>query len=162
MKHQLDSFRVAIRGIWYSIKSESHMRFHIIAGTYVIIFSFFFQLSKTQWAVILFLIASILAAEIFNTCIEEICNLNTQSYDPMVRIAKDVAAGAVLVLSILAVAVAFIFYFDLEIINKIVWFFLSRPALLTLFILSLIISAVFIFAGPMGISKLYHKLKAKK
>lgn len=159
MRRQLNSFKVAFKGIWYAIKSESHMRFHLVTGFYVILFSFFFGLSKAQWGVVLILITSIITAEVFNTAIEEVCNLNTESYDPLVRIAKDVAAGAVLVLSFAAVAIAFIFYFDIGKITAIALFILTTPWLLILFIVSIIMSLVFIVMGPMGFTKIYHRFK---
>ena len=162
MKRQLNSFKVAFKGIWYAIKSESHMRFHLVAGFYIIIFSLFFGLSKAQWGVVLMLIASILTAEIFNTAIEEVCNLSRDSFDPIVRIAKDVAAGAVLVLAIVAVSVAFIFYFDIGKITAVALHVFTTPWLLILFIVSIIISIVFIVMGPMGLSKVYHRFKNKK
>lgn len=162
MKHQINSFKVAFSGIWFAIKSESHVRFHLIAGFYVILFSFFYSLSKAQWGVILFLISGIITAEIFNTAIEYLCDLSTQSYDSVVKITKDVAAGAVLIMSIIAVAIAFIFYFDLAIIKNIVGFFLANPLLLTLLIMSFIISGVFVVLGPMGIADIYYKIKRKR
>ncbi len=162
MKHQINSFKFAFRGIWFTIKNESHMRFHMVAGFYVILFSFFYNFSKAEWAIILVLIASIMTAEIFNTCLEQLCNLNTQSYDPIARIAKDVAAGAVLAFTFVAVTIAYLFYFDLNTINYIVQFFLQRPALLVLLVLSFILSALFIGFGPMGAKRIYHKIKSKK
>ena len=110
MKRQINSFKFAFRGIWFTIKNESHMRFHMVAGFYVILFSFFYNFSKAEWAIILVLIASIMTAEIFNTCLEQLCNLNTQSYDPIARIAKDVAAGAVLVAAIFATIIGGIIF----------------------------------------------------
>ena len=162
MKQQLSSFKVALRGIRHTIKSESHLRFHLVAGFYVIIFSIFFGLSKAQWGVILILIASIIASEIFNTALEEACNLGAEGYNPLVRIAKDVAAGAVLVLSIAAVSVAFIFYFDIEKITAVAMHVFTTPWLLILFIVSIIISLVFIVMGPMGFTKIYHRFRVKK
>ena len=161
MKHQINSFKVAFRGIWFAIKSESHIRFHLIAGMYVIIFSFFYNISIEQWGIIILLISSVITAEIFNTALEQLCNLSTESYDPVARIAKDVAAGAVLVLTFAAIAIAVLFYFDIKVISAIISFFLSNPLLLTLFILSLVVSFIFIKLGPMGFSDIYYKLKRK-
>lgn len=159
MKHQINSFKVAFKGIAFTIKNESHMRFHIIASFYVILFSFFYELTKAQWGVVLLLISSVMTAEIFNTSLEEICNLNTESYNPIVKIAKDVAAGAVLILSIAAVAIAFLFYFDLNIIKNIFIFFLANPLWLSFLVISFIFSAIFIISGPMGIADFYYKHK---
>lgn len=162
MKRQLNSFKVALRGIWHAIKSESHIRFHLVAGFYVVIFSLFFGLTKTQWGVIIILIASIITSEMFNTALEAVCNLGKEGYNPIVRIAKDVAAGAVLVMSVAAVIVAFIFYFDIEKITAVATHVFTTPWLLILFIVSIIISLVFIVMGPMGFTKIYHRFKVKK
>jgi diacylglycerol kinase (ATP) len=162
MKHQINSFKVAFQGIWYTIKSESHMRFHMTAGFYVILLSFFYNLSKAQWAIVILLIASIMVAEIFNTCLEQLCNLSTQSYDPIAKIAKDIAAGAVLALSFAAIVIGFLFYFDLAVIKSIALFLIANPLILVLFVLSIIISVLFVGFGPMGARRLYHKFKAKK
>ena len=144
MKKQLKSFKAAFVGILSAIKSEGHLRFHLVAAFYVIVFSFFYNLSKAQWAVVLLLIGAIIAAEFFNTAIENVCDLVTKEYNERIKIAKDVSAAAVLVLSIVAVAAAFIFYFDLQRIQFIAMFFLARPWLLILFVISLIMSVVFI------------------
>ncbi len=162
MKHQVNSFKVAFQGIWYTIKSESHMRFHMVAGLYVILFSFFYNLSKVQWAIVILLIASVMVAEVFNTCLEQLCNLNTDSYDPIAKIAKDIAAGAVLILSFAAAAVGFLFYFNLEIIGNILSYFLCNPLMLVLFVISFAVAVLFIGFGPNGIKKVYNKIKVKK
>lgn len=144
MRKQLKSFKAAFVGIGYAIKSEGHLRFHLVAAFYVIAFSFFYDLSKIQWAVLLLLIGAILAAELFNTAIENACDLVTDEYDKRIKIAKDCSAAAVLILSIAAVVVAFIFYFDISKIQYIFKFFISRVWLLILFLFSLIISVAFI------------------
>lgn len=144
MKKQLKSFKAAFVGIWSAVRSEGHLRFHLVAACYVIAFSFFYDLSKAQWAVILLLISAIIAAELFNTAVENICDLVTKEQNEHIRIAKDVSAAAVLVLSFAAVITAFLFYFDIARIQYIAMYFISRPWLLILFVLSLIISVVFI------------------
>ena len=113
MKKQLKSFKAAFAGIWSAVKSEAHLRFHLVAACYVIAFSFFYELSKAQWAVLLLLIGAVIAAELFNTALENVCDLVTKERDEHIKIAKDASAAAVLVLSIAAVVVAFVFFFDL-------------------------------------------------
>ena len=144
MKKQLKSFKAAFAGIWNALRSESHLRFHLVAAVYVIVFSFFYDLSKLQWALVLVLIGAVIAAELFNTAVEHICDMLTKDYNEHIKTAKDVSAGAVLVLSPVAVVVAFLFYFDLGKIQYIAQYFISRPWLLILFVFSLIISAAFI------------------
>lgn len=162
MKHQINSFKVAFKGILYTIKSESHMRFHMAAGFYVILFSFFYNLSTTQWAVVIMLIGLVMVAEVFNTCLEELCNLSTQSYDPIARVAKDIAAGAVLILALISIVVAILFYFDLAVISGIIAFFIANPILLVLLLLSFIGAILFVGYGPKKAFSIYHKHKAKK
>ena len=164
MRKQISSFRCAFRGIWNTVKSESHMRFHMVVGAYVLIFSLFYDFSPAQIALLIFLIASVMAAEIINTCIEELCNLTADRYEPLVKTAKDAAAGAVLVLSIAAVAVAVVFFFDIEVIIEIFKFFIANPVLIAVLVISAVVSILFIWLGPVGLKEklLRWKLKNKK
>lgn len=159
MKIQLKSFKNAFSGFFSALKEEGHLRFHFVAAVYVIIFSFWFNLSALKWAVILLLISGIIAAELFNTAIENLSDRITEEYDEKIKIAKDTGAAAVLILSVSAVIIAFIFFFDLEKIYALAFYLLRNPLLLILFIISLIISIVFILAGPKGIKRFFTKSK---
>ena len=161
MRHQLQSFKCAARGIIYAIKHESHMRFHIVAAAYVVLFSIFYNFSSSQKAVLALVISAVMAAEVFNTSLEELCNLDTDSYNLLAKNAKDLAAGAVLVLSAAAAFIGFIFFFDLEIIGGIIAFFAVNPLLLFVLILSVIASVIFIALGPVGITDWFYKNKKK-
>lgn len=133
------------------------MRFHIVAGIYVLVFSLFYDFSNGQRALLILLIASVMAAETINTCIEELCNLISDHFEPLVKISKDAAAGAVLILSVAAAAVAVIFFLDFEVIGKIISFFAATPWLIAVFALSAVISIIFIVLGPVGIkNKIMH------
>lgn len=160
MKSQLKSFGYAFRGIGSALKEEGHLRFHLVAAVYVIALSFFYQLSAVKWAVVLILIALIIFAELINTAIEKLCDLITGEYDLRIKFIKDVSAAAVLVLSFAAVATAFIFYFDVDKIKSLCLYFFNNPILLILLIVSIIISVVFIWAGPTGIKKFFSKKSA--
>lgn len=157
MKRRLNSFRFALRGIWYAVSNESHLRFHIIAAVYVLIFAGFYDLSATRWAVLALLIAAVIAAEIFNTALERLCDLETDGYEPLVRIAKDAAAGAVLVLSVCAIIVAVLFFWNTAVITRIFFFFLERPLLAVLLVMSVVLSAAFVALGPKGIYKFFKR-----
>ena len=144
MKKQLKSFKAAFEGFFDSVKSEGHLRFHLVASFYVILFSFFYDFSAAQWAVLLLLIGAIFSAELINTAIENACDRITGEIDPKIKAAKDASAAAVLVLAIFAVAIAFVFYYDLGKLYEIYLFFINRVWLLILFVISLIMSVVFI------------------
>lgn len=159
MKKQIKSFKNAFSGIFSALKEESHLRFHFVAAFYVIVFSFWFNLSALKWAVVLLLISGIIGAELFNTAIENLSDRITGEYDEKIKIAKDTGAAAVLVMSVSAIIVAFLFYFDLEKIYALAFYLLQNPLLLILFIISLIISVVFISAGPTGIKRFFTKDK---
>lgn len=161
MKKQTLSFKCAFRGIWYTVKSESHMRFHMVAGFYVLLFSLFYNFSAAQTALLIILIALIMFAEIVNTCVEELCNLICDRYEPLIRVAKDTAAGAVLVLSIAAAVTAVIFFLDFDVLYGIFLFFCANPVLLVLLVISAVFSVVFIVLGPVGIKEKLLRLKIK-
>ena len=161
MIKQLLSFKSAFKGVWYTIKSESHMRFHMVAGFYVLLFSLFYEFSVSQTALLILLIASVMFAEIINTCLEELCNLVADRYEPIVKIVKDMAAGAVLVLSIASAIIAIIFYWNVPVIMQILSYFAKNIFMLVLLIISAVISVVFVALGPTGIKTAFLRLKFK-
>ena len=161
MIKQLLSFKSGFKGVWYTIKSESHMRFHMVAGFYVLLFSLFYEFSVSQTALLILLIASVMFAEIINTCLEELCNLVADRYEPIVKIVKDMAAGAVLVLSIASAIIAIIFFWNVPVIMQILSYFAKNIFMLVLLIISAVISVVFVALGPTGIKTVFLRLKFK-
>ncbi len=161
MKKQILSFKYALTGVWNTVKNEGHMRFHMTAGFYVLLFSSFYGFSAGQTALLVILIAAVLAAETVNTCIEELCNLTADRYDPLVKVAKDAAAGAVLILSIAAAVVAVIFFWNISIILQIINFFADNIFLLVLLVLSAVCSVIFVWLGPVGIREQLLRIKLK-
>ena len=135
------------------------MRFHLVAAVYVIVFSFFFDLSVTEFAVVALISGAVISAELINTALERLCDRVTTEFDTNIKYIKDVCAAAVLVLAAAAIAVAFLIFFDIKKITAIALNIINNPLLLILFILSLIISVVFIWLGPIGIKQLITKDK---
>ena len=157
MKKQLKSFGCAIKGFFGAVCSEGHLRFHLVAAVYVLAFASFYNFTAAQWAVLIILIALVIAAELVNTAIENVCDLVTKEQNPYIKAAKDMAAGAVLALSIGAAAVACVFFIDFNVIPKIFSFFAERPALLILLILSAAASVIFVWLGPAGIKNRFSR-----
>lgn len=151
MRKQALSFKNAFSGIWNTIKRESHMRFHMAAAFYVILFSFFYDFSAAQRAILLILIGLVMALECINTCIEQLCDFCADRYEPLIKRIKDISAGAVLIVSAAAAAVAVIFFFDIGTILNIYHFFIANPALLALLALSAVFAVVFVALGPVKI-----------
>lgn len=133
----------------------------MVAGFYVLLFSLFYNFSSAQTALLIILIGLVAAAEIVNTCIEELCNLVADRYEPLVKTVKDASAGAVLALSIAAAATAVIFFFDFDVIYGIFLFFCSNPALIIPLVLSAVFSVVFVRLGPVGIKEQFLRLRLK-
>jgi diacylglycerol kinase (ATP) len=100
MNKFFSSFGFALKGLKVAIKTERNFQIHFIATVLVIVMSFCFHLTKTEWMIIVLCIAAVLSAELFNTAIEKICNKIEPNYNPTIKIIKDVSAAAVLVVAI--------------------------------------------------------------
>lgn len=107
MKKQLRSFLCAFRGIFSAIRTESHLRFHLVAAFYVIFFALLGYFDYTQWAILCITIGAVISLELVNTALEKLCDLYTTQHNETIKAIKDIAAGAVLITAIAAVAIAF-------------------------------------------------------
>ena len=87
------------------------MRFHLAATVLVLGLSWYFQLTQTEWLFISLAITSVWTAELFNTAIEALTDLNTKEIHPLAKVAKDCAAGAVLITSLFALIAGGIVFF---------------------------------------------------
>lgn len=101
----LTSFKHAFSGVWYVLRTQRNARIHLTLALVVIALGLWLGLSYTEWAVIVLTIGLVLAAESFNTVAEAAVDLATAERHPLAKIAKDVAAGAVLLVAITAVVV---------------------------------------------------------
>lgn len=108
----LDSFQDAVEGILHTLRTQRNMRLHYAAAGAVLMLALFFKLSKIEVLVLFFAIAMVLVAEMFNTAVEAAIDLITSQYHPLARVAKNVAAGAVLVAAVNAIAVGYLLFFD--------------------------------------------------
>lgn len=88
------------------------MRLHYVAAASVLILALFFKLSKVEVVLLFFTISLVIAAEMFNTAIETVVDMVTRDYHPLAAVAKNVAAGAVLVASLNAVVVGYLLFVD--------------------------------------------------
>ena len=104
------SFSYALTGITIALRGERNMRFHLYSSVVVLLISFYFSITKTEWLFILVAIGGMFALELANTAIERIVDLVTEEYHPLAKQAKDLAAGAVLVYAILSVAIGIIIF----------------------------------------------------
>lgn len=110
LKKMVDSFNAAINGVIDTARTEKHMKIHICASILVLIACFFFDISKIEFLILVLTICSVIAAEIFNTAIEAVVDMTTNYYHPLAKVAKNAAAGGVLVHAIGAVIVGYIIF----------------------------------------------------
>ncbi|HMJ69004.1 MAG TPA: diacylglycerol kinase family protein [Cyclobacteriaceae bacterium] len=110
IRKHLASYRYAVRGIWLAFRHESNMVFHFIAAMAVVVTNYLLGVSRIEWVITVMLIGVVWMAEIFNTAIEKLADRVTRDNDPMIGQAKDLAAGAVLIICLIAVACAMIIY----------------------------------------------------
>jgi len=106
----LESFNFAIEGVIHVLRTQRNMRIHFAVAVAVIVVSVAVGVSKLELIVLLLAIAFVLIAEMINTAIEGTIDAATTSFDPMAKLAKDIAAGAVLIASVNAVAVGYLVF----------------------------------------------------
>lgn len=138
------------------------MRIHTVAALYVLIFARFFAFSRTEYAVLLLTIGGVLAAEAINTAVENLADRLTKQNDPLIKAAKDAAAGAVLILAVFSVGIAVFLFGNIEGIMTMYNFYISHPLNLSGIILLAVLSVLFIVKGPAGIIEKNKKTEGKK
>jgi diacylglycerol kinase (ATP) len=106
----LDSFNYAFEGIIHVLRTQRNLRIHFVAAVLVFAGAIAVGVSRLQLIALLLAIAFVLVAEMLNTAIEGVIDVSTTSFDPNAKLAKDIAAGAVLIASITAVAIGFLVF----------------------------------------------------
>lgn len=96
-KKRIQSFTHAFRGFRTLLQDEPNARIHLLAAITAISLGFYTQLSNLEWIVILFAIAIVIGAELVNSAIENLADLVSPEYHPLVKKAKDLGAAAVLI-----------------------------------------------------------------
>ena len=104
------SFRYATQGVIDLFRFENNARIHLTAAAAVSIAGFYFQLSTTEWALVVTQIALVWAAEAFNTALEKLADAVSSEYHPLIKAVKDLAAGGVLIVAISAVVVGILIF----------------------------------------------------
>ena len=149
MKALLKSFGYAFAGIGRTIRTERNMRIHLTVMAYMfgyLLIYDFFEVTRTQFALLCLACAGVLAGELVNTAVESIVDLVEQKKNEYCKIAKDAAAGAVLVSALFAVAVGLIILCQPAAFRAMFAYYGAHPYMLVLLALSLAVSCLFIFA----------------
>ena len=106
----LDSFNYAFEGIIHVLRTQRNMRIHFVVAVIVLVVAVVASVSKLELIALLISITFVLIAEMFNTAIEGAIDVATSSFDPLAKLAKDTAAGAVLIATINALAVGYLVF----------------------------------------------------
>lgn len=96
----IDSVNCAIEGIIYTARTQKHMRNHFISALVLLLLVLFLRVSALEFTLLAVSVSFVLFAELMNTAVEVVVDMISPEYHPMARIAKDVAAGSVLVSAI--------------------------------------------------------------
>jgi diacylglycerol kinase (ATP) len=106
----LDSFNWAFEGIIHVLRTQRNLRIHFAIAIAVIAAAAALGVDRIELIVLLLAIAFVLVAEMVNSAIEGAIDVSTTSFDPNAKLAKDVAAGAVLIASVTAIAVGYLIF----------------------------------------------------
>lgn len=93
----IDSVNCAIEGILYTVRTQKHMRSHFLAALVVLVAALLLKISSMEFMLLSLAISFVLFAELLNTAIEVVVDMISPEFHPLAKVAKDVAAGAVLV-----------------------------------------------------------------
>ena len=110
LKKRKAAFKYAGIGIYKLFREEAHAKIHLLAAVCVIACGIIFHISATEWCLVSLCIGGVFMAEAFNTAVEKLADKVSREKDPLIATAKDVAAGAVLLMAATSVAVGLIIF----------------------------------------------------
>jgi diacylglycerol kinase (ATP) len=140
----LHSFNYAFEGVIHVLRTQRNMRIHFMIAVGVLIAALAIGVERLELIALLLSIAFVLIAEMINTAVEAAIDVATTAFDPLAKLAKDIAAGAVLIATVNAVAIGYLIFSE-RIVNRsshLIDDIRDAPAQLTLIALVLIVLAV--------------------
>jgi diacylglycerol kinase (ATP) len=147
-----DSFNFAFEGVIHVLRTQRNMRIHFTAATAVLLVAIATGVDRLELIALLLSISFVLITEMVNTAIEASIDVATTSFDPLAKLAKDIAAGAVLISTVNAVAVGYLVFSD-QLANRssrLIDRIRDAPAELTVIALVLTIIVVIAFKAYTG------------
>jgi diacylglycerol kinase (ATP) len=106
----LESFNFAFEGIIHVLRTQRNMRIHFLAAVIVLVTAVAIGVTKLELIALLLAIAFVFIAEMINSALEQAIDVATTSFDPLAKLAKDIAAGAVLIATVNAVAIGYLVF----------------------------------------------------
>ncbi|MFD1177790.1 diacylglycerol kinase family protein [Paenibacillus puldeungensis] len=105
-------FKHALEGVFASFKTQRNLRVHGAAAVLVTAAALFFRLPPRDIALLMLVIALVISLELVNTAIEATVDLVTPEWHKLAKMAKDAAAGAVLVAAVFAVIIGLLLFYE--------------------------------------------------
>ena len=106
----IDSFNYAIEGLIHVLRTHRNMRIHFAVAIAVLVAAVWKGVNRFELIALLLAITFVLITEMINSAIEQAIDLATTSFDPLAKLAKDIAAGAVLIAAVNAIAVGYLVF----------------------------------------------------
>ncbi len=157
----LKSFVYAFKGVAFGILNERNMRVHFTCLAYMAFFLLrydFFTVTRSQAAILALAAALVIVAEYINTAVERTVDTASRGeISENARIAKDTAAGAVLVAALFSVVVGIIILYQPLAFKAMFSYFVANPLSTVLFVISLVLAVVFMFVNPKNYLKIFRR-----
>lgn len=96
----IKSFVYAAKGIGYCFKNELNFKIHLLAAGVIIVMGFWLSINIIEWLFIIACCSLVLAMEMLNTAMEKMCDMVSKEFNLLIKIIKDVSAGAVFVCAV--------------------------------------------------------------
>ncbi len=104
------SFVYAFRGLWYALRTQRNAKVHVTIGILAIVMGIALHISAVEFAIVFVAITGVFMAELFNTVFELCVDLASPEYHPLAKVAKDMAAGGVLLSAMLSVVIGLLVF----------------------------------------------------
>jgi len=110
LRKWVESANYAIEGILHAVKTQRHLRYHFCTALLILLLSLIFGISQSEFIAIAIVVMIVLGVEMLNTAVEATVDILFKEYDARAKIIKDIAAGAVLTVSVGAAVVGYIIF----------------------------------------------------
>ena len=140
----LRGFRYAASGVWAALWAERNLRFHLCAAVYVLLFSRFYDFGRMEYALLFLCIGGVMGLELMNSAVERAVDRPDADHWTAAGLAKDMAAGAVLVFSLAAAAVGVALFWQPAVLAVIPGWLIVHPLALALLVASVPCAVCFV------------------
>lgn len=110
LKDRIRSIGYAFRGLYVLLRTEASIQIQFFIALIMAAAGFYFDISATEWIVQLLAIGTVMGTEGVNTCIEKLADYIQPNKDPKIGLIKDISAGAVMIVALMACAIGLVIY----------------------------------------------------